>query len=688
MNLTPEQRRRLAMAVQAKDAAAASNSNPLHKLAMGGETALKLAGDVAGPIVGGYSGLGNLLLGGDADSAMDSYNQWKERLSYEPRLQGTQDAHDATRGRMAHAMTSPQAQPVMRAAGAAGDALSSAGDAINQARGPGVAAGVTAGAMAGLDMLPGPNPMDLLALGITMPAGGPFMRNKLGQPGSLKPFGPTLAEEIAESGYQKGSGPSKAPMPPDELRPAQGRRRARATPEDRAAFAQAEEMLKEAGLSGAELKAEMKRLRGLAGDARGRHGKGWHPLRWNPKRAWNKDDDGNLAPNWRQEAPGYHINPRTGQPYRSTEKADRLADVEKIAGKMVAEVREIQRAAAAGDEASKFIIDQSDWYTRATEVARRAFGLGDDLAPGEGTARRVSNDPEQDFEQYMAVEGGMSPNTELGQQHANAREFWEMFADGELDTYLEKVDAHLAKKPDGIAPDKWVRKLQNPKDPLYDESAIPLKRNGKKFGMNGLNGVMALRNMLIESQGPGKAPKMRNFAGNLRGTSIDPTIDIWASRTVQRHAGLPRLSATQGAVVPGEGARPDKNLTKGGFSPDITGQYGVAADVFRRAATELGMNPSDLQALMWMKEKHLWESNRWSPEQEKPSLVDLMRESYNVPDKGQAGKIDPRLAMAMALGGGAGYAAYQGGQARGDELKQHKDRRARRRDQIIEEATR
>ena len=53
-------------------------------------------------------------------------------------------------------------------------------------------------------------------------------------------------------------------------------------------------------------------------------------------------------------------------------------------------------------------------------------------------------------------------------------------------------------------------------------------------------------------------------------------------------------------------------------------------DVFETAAARLDMNPADLQALMWFREKELWESARFTPIQQKPDLNKLLRERFQL----------------------------------------------------------
>jgi hypothetical protein len=67
-------------------------------------------------------------------------------------------------------------------------------------------------------------------------------------------------------------------------------------------------------------------------------------------------------------------------------------------------------------------------------------------------------------------------------------------------------------------------------------------------------------------------------------------------------------------------------------SPYITGQYGLASDIYKTAAAKLGMDADDLQALMWFLEKEKWERAGWTPIDKNPSLIDLMKRD-NPPEK-------------------------------------------------------
>lgn len=335
--------------------------------------------------------------------------------------------------------------------------------------------------------------------------------------------------------------------------------------------------------------------------------------------------------NWQMQAPQFHINPETGKPY---EGIARGMQVEEISNRMVAEVEDLVQKAGAGDANAQFIVDQARWYKDAEREIKNLFGTEGEL--------------------YANIQGSLSPNTRLSQQHKMAQEVFERFTRGDFDEAIGKFDTHMAKKPDDVSVSKWARELNNPKSEHYDPSAVLKKESGALYGMNSTNAMMALRGLMNKLE-PGMAPKMRTFAGNLGGRTPDTTVDVWAGRTAQRLSGLPRVPPATDAGVPGVVARPKAELYSKGeqramekaakgekmtaadkrnlekaqdrvASPDITAQYGFANDAFKTAAAKLGMDPDDLQAMLWFREKELWESQGWTPVDAQPSLVELIKQ--------------------------------------------------------------
>ena len=128
----------------------------------------------------------------------------------------------------------------------------------------------------------------------------------------------------------------------------------------------------------------------------------------------------------------------------------------------------------------------------------------------------------------------------------------------------------------------------------YSDDIAPRMNNG---GLFGLNSDKVLKVLAGEDVG---GPKVRNFTGNLAGTSQEATIDRWATRTMARLSGMPL-----------------ENLRKVDAATDL--DYAASEMAFRKAADRIGLKPQELQAIGWMGEKKLWESNKWTPIDKNPT---------------------------------------------------------------------
>lgn len=300
--------------------------------------------------------------------------------------------------------------------------------------------------------------------------------------------------------------------------------------------------------------------------------------------------------------PNYKSKPMLGNPSgKAHTPSTRKKVVNKISKNLVKEANEIVVKAKSGNQNAAFQLQQINWYSDVAKKMKELF-------PETGEAKK-----------YAEIQAGMSPNTELSQQFKYADDFFHRAINGDFDDILKGVDKYLASGG------KWAE---------LPEELIPLRINGKKYGMNGVNGLKVLKDAFDKLE-PKQAPKMRNFAKNLIASGHAATIDVWAGRTAVRLNGdrrlIPELNKVEGQIgVPGETGRGAwKNVVK----PDITGPYGIASDAFSKAAKELNINPDDLQALMWFKEKELWESNGWTPIQEKASLIKLLDDKYGTTTK-------------------------------------------------------
>ena len=259
----------------------------------------------------------------------------------------------------------------------------------------------------------------------------------------------------------------------------------------------------------------------------------------------------------------FHLDPATGKANARTAGAreDRLAEM------MVAEVREVERRAASGDRNAQVIQRQRGWYTNMRTRLREEFG---------GAGQLVAE-----------ILGATSPNTAVPQNWDNMVGALRGFVRGDYDEQLAKM---AQWKADG----KVINDF-----PADDKIR---KASGALFSMNSGGAMQAMLDIWKAIE-PGQAPKARNFAGNLIGTSDKATIDVWAARMLQRLAGGKRLPALLGSAVDG-----NQNAT----ATAVLGQYGFGERVFEKAGAQLGMDPHELQAYAWFAEKELWTQNHWT----------------------------------------------------------------------------
>lgn len=124
---------------------------------------------------------------------------------------------------------------------------------------------------------------------------------------------------------------------------------------------------------------------------------------------------------------------------------------------------------------------------------------------------------------------------------------------------------------------------------------LPRRSNGAKFNANSGAVLKVIAGVWLNNR---KSPKTPNFAGNLSGRTVQATIDIWAARFLRR-----QIYGGQG--VPWR-IQPKSEV---GVSNE---DFAFAQVVMDRAAKKLGMNPDDLQAILWFAEKDVWDKKGWT----------------------------------------------------------------------------
>jgi len=123
----------------------------------------------------------------------------------------------------------------------------------------------------------------------------------------------------------------------------------------------------------------------------------------------------------------------------------------------------------------------------------------------------------------------------------------------------------------------------------------------RKFGINSKPALNVMAGIWATNI---SSPKVHTFFSNLSGLGTNATIDLWAARALRSALGLPRIPAYAETSVKGE--------VQGGNIDTISGEYAFAQSIMHDAARELGMDPMNLQALLWFAEKDLWNTNGWT----------------------------------------------------------------------------
>lgn len=139
---------------------------------------------------------------------------------------------------------------------------------------------------------------------------------------------------------------------------------------------------------------------------------------------------------------------------------------------------------------------------------------------------------------------------------------------------------------------------------------LPMRSNGKKFNANSMAVLKVIAGTWLDNR---KSPKTPNFAGNLSGRTVQATIDVWAARML-------RETLYEGSTEPW---RIQPRSETGVNNQD----FALGQVIMQRAAKKLGMNPDDLQAVLWFAEKHRWDERGWTKNQgaEKSSFDEVFK---------------------------------------------------------------
>jgi hypothetical protein len=230
------------------------------------------------------------------------------------------------------------------------------------------------------------------------------------------------------------------------------------------------------------------------------------------------------------------------------------------------------------------------WYSEFSEQLKSRFG----------TDARI-------FAELLAA---TSPQTSVESNFKFALDALEGFKSGRFKKHIAKFEQALKM----IADEKWLSwynrelnagRIKNPPAKptpaafmarwIESHDIKPRQSNGKLFGINSIPVLQVAARRWLEQN---KGPKVKNFVENLLGEGTEATIDLWADRTLRRlgYEGF----AERWRIMP---------VNKRGVSDE---DFAFAQSIFRNAAEQLGLKPSELQAAVWFAEKQLWNDNGWS----------------------------------------------------------------------------
>jgi hypothetical protein len=245
--------------------------------------------------------------------------------------------------------------------------------------------------------------------------------------------------------------------------------------------------------------------------------------------------------------------------------------------------------------------------------ARKAFN-NPEISKGVGWYSRMREFLQQqlgaNIEVFGQLLGATSARTPVDTNFKQALEALKLLSTGQYDgllaefskhankTYADSQSGELLKQWQKNNPDKRASAFKvndEVRKQINRFEGIPLRPNGKKYNANSQKVLHVLYGLWLEQT---VGPKTPNFAGNLTGRTLKATIDVWAARNMRR-------LLYEGSR---EKWRPLPEQESGVTDPD----FFFAQDVYEVVGKRLGMNPDDLQALMWFMEKDVWEKNGWT----------------------------------------------------------------------------
>jgi hypothetical protein len=234
------------------------------------------------------------------------------------------------------------------------------------------------------------------------------------------------------------------------------------------------------------------------------------------------------------------------------------------------------------------VTDGMGWYSRMREAIKQVFGKGAEMFTHLLGATSAKTPVENNFI-YAAELMKRYQKGDFNRQIKSYNEMYRLNKDKKLyETMVRRkiiARSEAAKMTPAAMIKRWIEHY----------NLTPVRANGKQYGQNSLPALKAMAEKWLVDK---VTPKTPQFAMNLGGSSLEATIDVWAARLMRRLTHEP-FSEKWRIQPKSEGAVNNQD-------------FAVSQVVFREAARKLGMNPDDLQAIVWFGEKHVWDENGWT----------------------------------------------------------------------------
>jgi hypothetical protein len=234
------------------------------------------------------------------------------------------------------------------------------------------------------------------------------------------------------------------------------------------------------------------------------------------------------------------------------------------------------------------VMKAKDWYNETEAALRKHFGDDADLvanllaATSAGTNVKVNYKlGMQAYNQYK--KGDFDRHIDL------YRKAYDLKQKNELTKHVLEAGIHHELPPT----EAKAMALY-----LAHHDIVPRQTHGALFGMNSLPVLKVLAHTWHKEV---EGPKTPNYAGNLSGKTLQATIDLWAARTMRR--------------LGHEGHTNEPWLIQPSAETGVNNvDFGLSQLAFRKAAKKLGLEPRQLQSILWFAEQKHYQKQGWERE--------------------------------------------------------------------------